>query len=173
MDRAHCRLQIAPTPRAVEGLPAGAQPNHKRIRLARPRACSGIPAKRMQADAVLQVAAWRSAWSAGMNWNRHYPEAARARGEQGTVRLALTIGRGGQVMSARLVGKFRIIHARPCRARNGAERQRAAVAAGDGIKRQSHRAGEVQHKIAKRCPAMFSLTLKKPPESLLFGQNER
>jgi protein TonB len=50
-----------------------------------------------------EVAAWRSSW-AGMTWNRHYPEAARARGEQGTVRLALTIGRSGHVMSARIVG---------------------------------------------------------------------
>ncbi len=51
-----------------------------------------------------EAAAYRSAWSAGMNWSRHYPEAARARGEQGTVRLALTIGRSGQVISARLIG---------------------------------------------------------------------
>ncbi|MDQ6703204.1 MAG: energy transducer TonB, partial [Pseudomonadota bacterium] len=50
-----------------------------------------------------EAAAWRSSW-AGMSWNKHYPEAARARGEQGTVRLALTIDRGGHVMSARLVG---------------------------------------------------------------------
>ena len=39
-----------------------------------------------------------------MSWNKHYPEAARARGEQGTVRLALTIDRGGHVVSARLAG---------------------------------------------------------------------
>ena len=51
-----------------------------------------------------EAAAYRSAWSAGMNWSRHYPEAARARGEQGTVRLAVTIGRSGQVISARLIG---------------------------------------------------------------------
>jgi periplasmic protein TonB len=56
------------------------------------------------ATSAAEVAAWRSAWSAGMNWSRHYPEAARARGEQGTVRLALTIGRSGHVMSARLIG---------------------------------------------------------------------
>jgi periplasmic protein TonB len=49
-----------------------------------------------------EAAAWRSSW-AGMNWNRNYPEAARARGEQGTVRLALTIGRSGHVISARIV----------------------------------------------------------------------
>jgi protein TonB len=47
-------------------------------------------------------AAWRSSW-AGMSWNRHYPDAARARGEQGTVRLALTIDRGGHVVSARII----------------------------------------------------------------------
>jgi periplasmic protein TonB len=50
-----------------------------------------------------EAAAWRSAWSAEMSWNRHYPEAARARGEQGTVRLVLTIDRGGHVVSARLI----------------------------------------------------------------------
>ncbi len=49
-----------------------------------------------------EAAAWRSSW-AGMSWNRHYPEAARARGEQGTVHLALTIDRGGHVMSAHIV----------------------------------------------------------------------
>jgi protein TonB len=39
-----------------------------------------------------------------LSWAKHYPEAARARGEQGTVRLALMIGRGGHVISARLIG---------------------------------------------------------------------
>jgi periplasmic protein TonB len=50
-------------------------------------------------------AAARSACAAGLgSLNRHYPEAARARGEQGTVRLALTIGRDGRVQSARVIG---------------------------------------------------------------------
>ena len=43
--------------------------------------------------------------------------------------------------------QLRIRRPRPSRPRDGAERQRTAVAAGDGIKRQSHRAGQVQHKI--------------------------
>ncbi|MGH6834035.1 MAG: TonB family protein [Methylocella sp.] len=50
-----------------------------------------------------EAAAWRSSWSAEMSWSRHYPEAARARGEQGTVRLALTIDRSGHVVSARVI----------------------------------------------------------------------
>jgi protein TonB len=68
-----------------------------------PRATAASQAA-SSSHATSAVAAWRSAWSAGMNWSRHYPEAARARGEQGTVRLALTIGRSGQVISARLIG---------------------------------------------------------------------
>jgi len=67
-----------------------------------PRAATA--SKASPASNAAEAAAWRSAWSAGMSWNRHYPEAARARGEQGTVRLALTIDRGGHVVSARLVG---------------------------------------------------------------------
>jgi protein TonB len=51
-----------------------------------------------------EAAAWRSAWAAALSWSKHYPEAARARGEQGTVRLALVIGRSGHVISARLIG---------------------------------------------------------------------
>ncbi|MGH6853003.1 MAG: energy transducer TonB, partial [Methylocella sp.] len=56
-----------------------------------------------RASSAAEAAAWRRAWSAGMNWNKHYPEAARERGEQGTVRLALTIDRGGHVVSARVI----------------------------------------------------------------------
>jgi len=51
-----------------------------------------------------EVAAWRSSWAAALSWAKHYPDAARARGEEGTVRLALTIGRSGHVLSARVIG---------------------------------------------------------------------
>jgi periplasmic protein TonB len=51
-----------------------------------------------------EAAAWRSSWAAALSWSKHYPEAARARGEQGTVRLALVIDRGGHVVSARIIG---------------------------------------------------------------------
>lgn len=67
------------------------------------RAAASTAASSLAANAA-EVAAFRSAWSAAMSWSRHYPEAARARGEQGTVRLALTIGRGGHVISAGLIG---------------------------------------------------------------------
>lgn len=56
------------------------------------------------ATSAAEVAAWRSSWAAALSWSKHYPEAAKARGEQGTVRLALTIGRSGHVMSARVIG---------------------------------------------------------------------
>jgi periplasmic protein TonB len=69
-----------------------------------PRTSVPPRAPETQAASAAEAAAYRSAWTAEMSWSRHYPEAARARGEQGTVRLALTIGRGGHVMSARLVG---------------------------------------------------------------------
>jgi periplasmic protein TonB len=68
-----------------------------------PRTSAPPHAAETRGSNVAEAAAWRSSW-AGMNWSRHYPEAARARGEQGTVRLALTIGRSGHVISARLVG---------------------------------------------------------------------
>ena len=68
-----------------------------------PRAATASKAAASPAASGAETAAWRSAWAAGMNWNRHYPEAARERGEQGTVRLALTIDRGGHVVSARLI----------------------------------------------------------------------
>jgi periplasmic protein TonB len=68
-----------------------------------PRAATASKATASPAASAAEAATWRSAW-AGMNWSRHYPEAARARGEQGTVRLALTIDRGGHVVSAHIVG---------------------------------------------------------------------
>jgi periplasmic protein TonB len=69
-----------------------------------PRTSAPPRAAEIRASNAAEAAAYRSAWSAAMSWNRHYPEAARARGEQGTVRLAITIGRSGHVMSARIVG---------------------------------------------------------------------
>jgi periplasmic protein TonB len=73
------------------------------LRTSAPRAAAASKAAASPAASAAEAAAWRSAWSAALNWNRHYPEAARARGEQGTVRLALTIDRGGHVVSARLI----------------------------------------------------------------------
>jgi periplasmic protein TonB len=67
-----------------------------------PRAATASKAAASPAASAAEAAAWRSAWS-GMSWNKHYPEAARDRGEQGTVRLALTIDRGGHVVSARII----------------------------------------------------------------------
>ncbi len=69
-----------------------------------PRAATASTTASSRTASTAEISAYRSAWSAGMNWSRHYPEAARARGEQGTVRLALTIGRSGHVVSARLIG---------------------------------------------------------------------
>jgi periplasmic protein TonB len=58
-----------------------------------------------RAASASAAAAARSACAAGLgSLNKHYPEAARARGEQGTVRLALTISRDGRVQSARVIG---------------------------------------------------------------------
>ena len=68
-----------------------------------PRAAAASRAASSHAASAAAASAWRSSW-AGMSWNKHYPEAARARGEQGTVRLALTIDRGGHVVSAQLIG---------------------------------------------------------------------
>jgi protein TonB len=114
-------LPPAPKPAVVLMTPPKPKPKSKKIvkempkpvvkrtreppapRTSAPRAATASKAAASPASSAAEVAAWRSAWSAGMNWNRSYPEAARARGEQGTVRLALTIGRSGHVMSARLI----------------------------------------------------------------------
>jgi hypothetical protein len=83
---------------------------------------------------------------------------------------ALTIDRSGHVMSAHIVSSSGIRHPRPSGPRNGAQRPRAAVAPRNGIKRQSHRAGQVQHKIdddgearAHYMGRPSSASCKKPP----------
>ena len=81
------------------------EPVAKRVREPpAPRTSAPPHAAETRAANAAEAAAFRSAWAAALSWNRHYPEAARARGEQGTVRLAITIDRGGHVVSARLVG---------------------------------------------------------------------
>ncbi|MGO8845139.1 MAG: energy transducer TonB [Methylocella sp.] len=45
-----------------------------------------------------------SNWAPRLSISRAYPEAARARGEQGTVRVMITFGRNGHAISARLSG---------------------------------------------------------------------
>ncbi|MGH7185062.1 MAG: TonB family protein, partial [Pseudomonadota bacterium] len=110
-------LPPAPKPAVVLMTPPKAKPKPKKIvkempkpvvqrkhEPPAPRTSAPPRAAEIRASNAAETAAYRSAWSAGMNWSRHYPEAARARGEQGTVRLALTIGRSGQVISARLIG---------------------------------------------------------------------
>jgi protein TonB len=71
-------------------------------RTSAPRVATASKAAASPAASAAEAGAWRSSW-AGMSWNKIYPEAARARGEQGTVRLALTIDRGGHVVSARII----------------------------------------------------------------------
>ncbi|HUI21813.1 MAG TPA: TonB family protein [Methylocella sp.] len=69
-----------------------------------PRAAAASETASSRAPNAAAAAAWRSSWAATLSWAKHYPEAARARGEQGTVRLALVIDRGGHVVSARIIG---------------------------------------------------------------------
>jgi periplasmic protein TonB len=70
-----------------------------------PRASAAASRAASSRAASASAAAAHSACAAGLgSLNRHYPEAARARGEQGTVRLALTISRDGRVQSARIIG---------------------------------------------------------------------
>jgi protein TonB len=102
-------LTTPPKPQPKKILKEMPKPAVKRAREApaprtsAPRAATASKAAASPAASAAEVAAWRGAWSAALNWNRHYPEAARALGEQGTVRLVLTIDRGGRVVSARLV----------------------------------------------------------------------
>ena len=116
-------LPAAPKPNAVVMPPQKPQPKPKKIvkevpkplvKPAReapaPRTSAPPHAAAAASTAAAHVAnpaaaaAWRSSWAAALSFAKHYPEAARARGEQGTVRLALTIDRGGHVVSARLIG---------------------------------------------------------------------
>jgi protein TonB len=69
-----------------------------------PRAAAASHVASAHAASTAEIAAWRSSWAAALSWAKHYPEAARARGEQGTVRLTLVIDRGGHVVSARVIG---------------------------------------------------------------------
>jgi periplasmic protein TonB len=69
-----------------------------------PRTSAAARAASSRESSAAEVAAWRSSWAAALSWAKHYPDAARARGEQGTVRLALTIGRAGHVLAARIIG---------------------------------------------------------------------
>lgn len=69
-----------------------------------PRAESAARAAASHTASAAEASAWRSSWAAALSWAKHYPEAARARGEQGTVRLVLVIDRGGHVVSARVIG---------------------------------------------------------------------
>jgi periplasmic protein TonB len=114
-------LPPAPKPAVVLMTPPKQKPKPKKIvretpkpvakrmreppapRTSAPREATASKTAASPASNATEAAAFRSAWSAAMGWNRHYPEAARARGEQGTVRLALTIGRSGHVMSAHIV----------------------------------------------------------------------
>jgi periplasmic protein TonB len=114
-------LPPAPKPAVVLMTPPKAKPKPKKIikeipkpvvkrvreppmpHASAPRTASASKAATSPAASAAEAAAWRSAWSAALSLNRHYPEAARARGEQGTVRLSLTIGRSGHVMSAHIV----------------------------------------------------------------------
>jgi periplasmic protein TonB len=45
-----------------------------------------------------------SNWSPRLSISRTYPEAAKARGEQGTVRVSITFGRSGHAISAQVAG---------------------------------------------------------------------
>jgi len=115
-------LPPAPKPAVVLMTPPKAKPKPKKIvkvvpkpvvkrtreppaprTSAPPRTAAPSKVAASPAASAAAAAAFRSAWSAAMSGNWHYPEAARARGEQGTVRLAVTIGRSGHVMSARIV----------------------------------------------------------------------
>lgn len=106
-------LMIAPKPKRkprkiVKEVPKPAVKRTHELPAPRTQAPRHSAAPRGPAAAARQGAAGaaaRSACAAGLgSLNRHYPEAARARGEQGTVRLALTIGRNGRVTSARVIG---------------------------------------------------------------------
>lgn len=100
-----------PQPQRKKSVKDAPKPELKRVHepqaprtSAPPRAAAASEAAASRASSAAEVSAWRSAWAAALSWSKHYPEAARVRGEQGTVRLALTIDRGGHVVSARVIG---------------------------------------------------------------------
>jgi len=101
----------APKPKPKKVVKEKPEPVEKRVHerpaprtSAPPRAEASARRAASRAATAAAAAAWRSAWAAALSWAKHYPEAARSRGEQGIVRLALTIGRAGHVTSARIIG---------------------------------------------------------------------
>lgn len=114
-------LPTAPKP-AVVLMPSKPKPHPKKIdkelpksvkpavhELPKPRtsapAQAAAAAERAAARAATaaEASAWTSNWSAALSWAKSYPASARARGEQGIVRLALTVGSSGHVISARVI----------------------------------------------------------------------
>jgi len=91
----------------VKEIPKPVKPVHE---LPKPRtsapAQAAARAERTAARAATaaEASAWSSNWSAALSWAKYYPASARSRGEQGIVRLALTVGSSGHVISARVIG---------------------------------------------------------------------
>jgi periplasmic protein TonB len=56
-----------------------------------------------QANAPRVIARWESVLAAHLERFKHYPQEARARGEQGTATVAFTIDHDGHVVSSRIV----------------------------------------------------------------------
>ncbi len=56
-----------------------------------------------QANAPRAIARWESTLAAHLERFKHYPDKARARGDQGTVTVAFTIDHDGRVVNSRIV----------------------------------------------------------------------
>lgn len=85
----------------IQARPAAPEPPPPAIPISPPVASA--PAPPIEAPPAPVSAAWRQALAAWLVAHKHYPEAARQRGEQGSVALRFTVERSGQVTEVAVV----------------------------------------------------------------------
>ncbi len=112
-------LPPAPKPDAVLTTPPKPKPKPKKIEKEEPKPVvkrtheppaprTSAPPRAAAAARAAQPSAGdggaHSNWSPRLSISRTYPEAAKARGEQGVVRVSITFGRSGHAISAQVAG---------------------------------------------------------------------
>jgi len=112
---------LPPPPKPAPAHPVPPKPEHKEIvkhekKPPAPRTSAPAPSVNVSAQRAAQMAtgslgaaasadalaAWHARLSAQLKSKQHYPEAARAKGQQGVAYLSFTIDRSGRVLSARI-----------------------------------------------------------------------
>ena len=104
-----------------------------------------------QANAPRAIARWESTLTAHLERFKHYPDKARARGDQGTVTVAFTIDHDGRVVNSRIVRSSGFGDARRRNAGDAGARAAATEAARQyaGQRIVLCRSGEIQPQITR------------------------